>query len=839
MPTEPTPQDMPPERRLNLTVPGQTDINKEGNIVQSRQSIDISQPNFDIKDQNQDPNADRAKKEAELEALRKYIGRVESPGELKLYSAKNAYEVFVALRETVLPPMEDAHRPRSMDMSYKPPSQRDVIAFRARDLSISIEELEKRGYIKKGTYNEETGVAEVTDEANGGYAMYTTYTQRINRELGSIESVPTYHFGTKAERESLAEAYKVAGLELEARAIIGETVGVFMNLDARDNLERVVEWMHGQAPKFKAEHLKALFNAPDLEELRLAQERYNSQRENKDRKPEKLNNELGKKIEYSMFLYAVMLHSGTKQEMKSFLRRPGSAEIIRQIIRKSGEKITQEDWIKKNIGDVDKWMDNPTEETDFEEDVKNGVRGPVTVFGNIVAFKTSSGKVFSRDMERNYIEKTIGSIAGSVEASWVGVTFLKAIDTFSSQGHTILSDGSVVATLGEGRYMEPIDTQKFASFVWNFREGKKARTFGVHDQLGKTPDMLFDLFDWAQVAVQAETGEIIYRSIWDAWLGTEEQDKLFIGTMSRNVIENVVSINDLGNGWVRIKCEDPKTGKIETRKGVKKLGEDPDKDYEITRKVYGDVVRSGGKVSVNERVPEEPYHELGSLDYGSLISDFHGVHNTIKWLNGREGAGVLSDAMSYTFDPSKIDQKLFLAQWKYITIGLNPVVQAKGSMHKFSFGGNGDESSVHNVTLDLSEYGVGQITIRSVDGKAYEDIQHTFQNNIWLSRLKSEFFVTKVALGGLDIPDIDGTLSYKSVKVPFHRIIRAEMELMNGSIPKTIEGLRKWRVNYQKLAIDTKNYYNDNIAYFEKQVRYPNGVEKPVGPITGVNKNFK
>lgn len=58
MPDGMTPEQ--PNRDLNLRIPGQTDINREGNIAQNRQFLDISQPNFSP----DDPDKELAEREA-------------------------------------------------------------------------------------------------------------------------------------------------------------------------------------------------------------------------------------------------------------------------------------------------------------------------------------------------------------------------------------------------------------------------------------------------------------------------------------------------------------------------------------------------------------------------------------------------------------------------------------------------------------------------------------------------------------------------------------------------------------------------------------------------------
>jgi hypothetical protein len=762
-----------------------------------------------------DPNKD-PKKEQEL-ALRANRGRAEAAGEALLRIATKPYEVFYAIRTEVLPSMESGHKPDVLDSSYIPPSQLRTIDGRARDLSKSAKELQEMGLLLDD-YDPESGYGTLVAEDISGYAISTTYIQEINELTGRVELVPRYYIGKENEREELAEAYKTAGLELEARAIEGWWVGLFLNVGVRDDLPGLLDIMHKASTKFKADHLKALFNLPGIKGLKDKPGAILKEIEGMPN-PER-NTEFGTQIEEGMFLTTLMLHSGSKQEMKGFLARPGAKVLITQIAAKSG--MSEDDWRGLYIGNVDNWVDNP-KDTDYMQDVvgdnlrKVGNRGLLTMYGNIAAYKGINNKAFSVEKQTKFIEKSLGSAIGSVEAAWTAVTFLKSIDTYSARGHSFLPGSEqVVATLGDWRYIEPTDTQKLYSLIWLLREGLKGRPSGLPDMLGKTPDMMFDLFDMAQVEVALPDGSVTSRSIWDAWLGTAEQVKRDIRTMKPSRIANIVDIVNRGaieqnsnKGVIRMRVNN--NGVIEERE------------------TYGILSREGGQDIVTELVKEEGYHRLGDLNFHSLPPDFHGIHNTIKWLAGRDGNGVMTATTETTFDPKKLTFDDIRKFWKYVSIVLNPLVLSKGSMHKFSFGGQGKPQ---DVIIDLSEEGSGVLVIPNVDGKAFDEIQHTFLNNLMLAKLNSEFFITQLAGDSfVKIPDVGGGGASRMDSIPLHRYVKAVMELMNGPFPKNLTELRNWRVDLMKLRSHSRDIYKDTIQYLESQTK-----NKGVGPVTGVNK---
>jgi len=547
--------------------------------------------------------------------------RTESKRSRFIETAETPSELFEGLRglEGML---ENGNIPGGLTERYTPPRELSVMHERADDLKATVEDLLKKGRIRKDSYVEATGIGIPSRLKYASYALWVEekpiyYVQKDGtRRQVDVELV--YHYGTPKERERMAKAYERAVTELEARDIIGEHIGLRLNEEVRDSLENLTAYMHsGRMPKFKGDHLVALFNMPDVDEL--------------VDNPE--NHTLGDQVEEAMFLNLVMLNSGNKERMLDFLKRPGAEHLIAKLAKE--KNMSYDDWKRKYIGDVDHWEDDAGRL--LEDDKRNGVpatwrkeaadgrRGDLTKWSNISAWGGDPGE-FGTDKETEFIEETVGGLVGSVEPSWVAATMMRVVGAYASEGYVALPNGKSLLPLGEDRYISGDDTGKFWAYMFNMKEGRKGRKSGLKDMIGKVPDMAMNLFDWLQVKVGDEVdGNGITRdekrSVWDAWLGTAEQNK-------RNLL----------------------TGETTT-----------------------------------EIAPREEYHRLGDLEFNSTGRYSHGTFTIMQWLmgNAERPTGVFIEAMRTNFKMEDFYLENLKAIRKYAGIVFNPVVLTKGSTHLY------------------------------------------------------------------------------------------------------------------------------------------------------------
>ena len=564
---------------------------------------------------------DEHRPEDEAEAQR-YRYRESLSDEL-INMAETPEELFVGLRQ-LEKQLEDSNIPPNLSERYTPPRQLAAMYERADMMGYTIDELTRRGWIKD--YNPTTGEAKLKDRRFAAVAVASEQTEKIDSTGRLIGYEVKYNFGTPESRKALEKAYRIAILELEARSIINEHTGLRLNLDFRDSLEELTAMMHGgRMPKFKPDHLEAIFKMPGVAEL--------------GSNPE--NRQLGGQVEEAVFLNLVMLNSGNKQRMKDFLERPGAKHLIAKIAKEQG--VTYDQWVRENIGDIDSWENDDnrllvgksdTEPATWRIEADDMRRGVLTQWSNIAAWGGKPTE-FGHDKETEFIEKTVGGLVGSLEASWIAAAVMKSIGAYASEGYVVLPNGKSHLPLGEGRFISGDDTGKFWAYMFNMKEGLKGRRSGLKDMIGRVPDTAMNLFDWAQVEMddlpRNSDGTKRKRSVWDAWLGTAKGEPI------KNLLTGEVAKDGKG---------DPKV------------------------------------------TTEEPYHSLGDLNFKSLESEFHGTFTVMQWLLGnRDGpTGVFIDAMKTKFGPDEFnldDPSGLKAKWKYIGIVMNQIVLTKGSPHLY------------------------------------------------------------------------------------------------------------------------------------------------------------
>jgi len=604
-------------------------------------------------------------------ASRMYYRSGESLNSELISSAEEPAELFMGLRglERML---EDTVIPVGLNDRYTPPRDEAIMYEKARNLGISIKELNDLEIIKKDTYNEKDGTGQPKKRKYASLCLSVDedpikITDKNGKER-TIGMETVFRFGTPKEREEMSKAYDIASKELAVRDIIGEHIGLRMNEEIRDSYEEMSRIMHsGRVPKFTTEHLQTLFNLPSTDELRNGKEIEKS-------------HELGDQIEKGMFCHLVMLASNSKERMLELLDRPGSIHLITKMAKEHEEVLQQEkkdnsitygfeNWIADNIGDVHNWVDDDKRkigetwreerEKGKREQKEQGYRTGLAEWSNIAAWEGNSGE-FGEDKEHSYIEKTVGGLIGSVEAAWVSTSLLRAIGAFSSEGYAALPDGTSLLPLGDDRYISGDDFGKAYAYMFNYKEGTKGRPSGLKGMIGKIPDLAMNLFDWAQVEMtdlpKNPDGSFQRRSIIDAWLGTKEQPKR--------------SLKKEGE-WAEI--TDPQ--RIADGEGVKMLvGKIVDGKWRTVEKVF------------EGKVEKEEYHRLGSLNFKSLPKRFHGTYTIMQWLMGnREGpTGVNIEALNVDFRVEDFRLHALKKIKKYIGIVMNAVVLTKGSPHLYT-----------------------------------------------------------------------------------------------------------------------------------------------------------
>jgi len=619
----------------------------------------------------------------------KYTRRESLSDEL-ISGAETPQELYYGLR-LVEKQLEESFIPPNLQERYTPPRHLSTMYERAEALALSVEEMQRLGWIQKGGYDPTSGEAKLKDRRFGAVALKTEITEKpVGRYM---QQEVKYYVGTNEQRQVLERAYRRAMTELAARDILGEHVGFRLSIDNRDSLENLVYYLHsGRMPKFKASHLEALFNMPGVEELAANPE----------------NRRLGDQVEEAMFLNLVMLNSGSRESMEELLARPGAKHLIAKLAKENG--MAYEDWVRKYIGDVGRWVSDydPSVDTsknangeykdkdyykktrDIEKTWRHearpveegglGVRGELTQWANIAAWAGEPGE-FGTDDETKFIESIVGGAVGSVEASWVAASMMRAIGAYASEGYVALPNGKSHLPLGEGRFISGDDTGKFWAYMFNMKEGRKGRVSGLKDLIGKIPDMAMNLFDWAQVKIEEpdEKGKLnmVQRSIWDAWLGT--------------------------------------------------AGGRPIKDLLTGR-------------DTGKRTVEEPYHRMGDLNFKSLEREFHGTFTVMQWLMGnKEGpTGVFLEGTNVEeFEFRDFSLNKLKKIWKYIDIVMNPVVLTKGSTHLYELG---TETMNQISTFDLVGEGAGKVQMREYRTKNTETIKRRYFKNLMAARIRSSAF---------------------------------------------------------------------------------------------------
>lgn len=470
---------------------------------------------------------EEAKQKLEAEMAARNMGR-ESVFENMAVNGKTPREVMTGVRK-ILEPKDESVIPSDMEDPWQARRVFAAIYERRQRLQITTEELVKDGLIRN--YDPMTGKAEILDRKAAQYAIFSeektewVVTKRskvvgtnqvIEEETPQI--VYEYNFGKedtmagKDERKEMAKICEKAYLEMGAKTIIGEHIGVRLSLRFRDNLEGLADYLHETGAKFKAEHLIAIFNMPDIKELATSPD----------------NHTLGDKVEEAMLCNLLMLNSGSKERMLNFMEKPGVKFLIAKMAKENN--MNYDTWVKNNIGDINRWV-NDTDRLLIDEDgqpatfrieAEDSRRGKLTKWGNIAAFGGGPGD-FGGDDEKSFIGNDVGGLVGSVEASWVAATLMRVVGAYASEGYVALPNGKTLLTLGEGRYISSDDEGKGHIFCFNMKEGLKGCPSGLKDMIGRMPELDTNLFDWAQVKmrdVKDKKGKPARRSIWDAWLGT-------------------------------------------------------------------------------------------------------------------------------------------------------------------------------------------------------------------------------------------------------------------------------------------------------------------------------
>lgn len=528
--------------------------------------------------------------------------------------AGSPHELYVGFRG-VLRRVEDGKVPNELENRYALTSLFDRMLERADNLRITPKELIEAGYVKK--YDAKTGIG---IPVRARYSSLCLDYDQEPSERG-YDKV-TYFYGTPESRAECARAYDKGILEIETRTIIGAQLGLRLNPETRDGLENLVVYLRGgRTPKFKPDHLEVLYNLPSVNELG----------GDKPKSVEKAR-ELGDQIEEATVCQLIMLNSGSKEKTEKFLKKPGVKFLIAKMAKehadKTGNPYTYDQWIRDNIGDLSKWTDDKDRNIGtFKDEAKKGYRKGLTKHSNIPAsYEDPDG--ISGDEEDDFIEKTIGGICGSVEASWIAWSTMQVTGTYASEGYVALPNGQFALQLGEDGNIAGDDTGKFRSHLQVLKEGLKGRSSGLAGMIDKIPDMAMNLYDWAQVKVVQPDGTTVYRSIWDAWLGTE--------------------------------------------------GNQPILDILTRKPVPGKFTK------------EEPYHRLGDLNFKSLRKGFHAKFATMQWLmgSGERPTGVLNEALRTDFKSEDFSLVSLKKINKYVGIVFNPLVMSQGSMHLYDITNN-------------------------------------------------------------------------------------------------------------------------------------------------------
>lgn len=601
----------------NYVPPGDSNPHNEGNIGQGPGIFKMdNMVRFQNEPDPVDPNLDAAI------ANRSMFRTGESLSVEQVVGAETPQELFDGLR-SILKRAEDGNVPGELEDRYGLTRVFGMMHERMDVLKITPDEMKQKGYITN--YDKTTGVAFPKKRKYASLALSIEEEPVIVEDRNGIKRQidvdVTYNFGTLEQRKELAGAYEKAVTELETRVIIGSQLGLRLNPETRDSLETLVVYLRGgRTSKFRAEHLKSLFNLPDVEEL--------------GKNPE--SRKMGDQIEEAMFCNLVMLNCGTKEKMEDLLDRPGSKYLIAKMAKehenRTDKAYTYDDWIKDNVGDYKKWAsldasvlaDGTKLEARGPETYKNEKRGTLTKWSNIAAEYDEN---FGGDEEKKFIEETIGGLVGSIEASWIAASMMRVTGTYTSEGYLALKNGPSgefrsKLSLGEDGFISGDDTGKFWSYMQSVKEGTKGRNSFLADMVGKIPDMAMNLFDWCQVKVKLDNGVMVNRSIWDAWLGTaKDKDILDILTL---------------------KPTDNKT----KEEGYHRLG---DIDFKSLRRDFH------GKFATMQWL-------MGS---------------------GERPTGVLPEAWRTEFKPDDFKLVELKKIRKYVGIVFNPTILTKGSTHRF------------------------------------------------------------------------------------------------------------------------------------------------------------
>lgn len=706
--------------------------------------------------QKKNENENGREREDEAESSRRSSRRESLYDEL-IDSAETPEELFIGLRQLERK-KEDGNIPPNLDERYTPPRHLSSMYDRAANLSYSIDELVENGWVTN--YNEETGEAKLKDDRFAPLAIKAEQVEKFDSYGRLIGYEMKYNLGTRESRKALEKAYQQAVSELEARDVIGEHFGFRMHVDYRDDLEGLVEMLHSsRMPKLRISHLEALFNMPGLAEL----------------KKDQNNHILGDQVEEALFLNLVMLNSGTKDRMKAFLKRPGVQHLIAKMAKESN--MTYQNWVSKNIGDVDGWVEDEVRElTTFKDETRDGKRGTITRFGNIPAFVGKPGE-FANDDEVNFIEKDIAGLVsgsglstkGGIEAAWLSVGIMRGLGVFGSDGFVALKNGKSSLPLGEGRIFSGDDTGKFNTYLFNMKEGFKGRPTGLKDMIGRIPDMAMNLFDWAQVRVVLPDGTVARRSIWDAWLGTAEDVP----------IKDIVTMEETG-----------------------------------------------------KKTKKEEYHRLGDLNFKSLDREFHGTFTIMQWLAGRQGLGVYTDAMATSVKPEEFDNNSQKKRWKYIGIVMNALILTKGSPHLYDLG---KETKEEIVTIDLGTSSKGllesKINTNIITSAGVDTVCRRFFRNVNAAKIGSASFALNVLPSTMKIYN-DGAVGGQFFEVPYANLVELNInQIAKDNFNSEDEILTR----YVDDMVRMKSFGQNWPEAAEVRVRAKNWLSKDVGKVTGKN----
>lgn len=378
--------------------------------------------------------------------------------------------------------------PRELEDHIGPQRIEERLQSQIQIFELTPEDLEDLNIVKN--YNPDTGYANLVDEEEGGSLA-------LRKEGKGRETA--YYFGKEGEREARAELLTRIRDEMEARTIIGSLLGVSMHPSTRDNLEGIVETRLTRTSGLSIEHIKAVFSAPNISELKDA---------SKNPKEALEKHGFADDVEAVMILMEGAMASGTKSGMQEFLTLPRVIEVAKE--RK---------WdIKAIFGDVENWVDDDLRElSTFLDETKEGLRGSATSLGNPICYDGGNNEKLTHKMENDFING-LGKIAAGKkgqEAAWLAISILRSLGEFNSKGYVVLPNGDFILPLGENRILSMDDSGKGYANMQAIKELYKARPGASRDMVNRLPDMTLSHLQWTQIMTSHGR-----RSIIRAWLGT-------------------------------------------------------------------------------------------------------------------------------------------------------------------------------------------------------------------------------------------------------------------------------------------------------------------------------